>query len=1738
MSDLKQTRIDRPNTFISGLNKDSTDIYLKEGFWTHAINVANKTFNGNIGSLTNEPSTVFCASSNFTIIESVYKTGSEWIIFSTDNTSSEIGLFDESNCSYTPIVNDPCLGFKKTHLITGACKANYDGTYSVYWQDSLNPDRVLNINRVPYKETGNNLSPDPDCWIPEYSEELDCDKLRLNPLIEQPCVTLVKGLSPGQIVNGTYMVFMAYSSNNIRVTDYFLPTNPISLWDHSGSGGSLEVNLSNLDSNFEEYEIVIVSIINSNLIARKVGHYSSRQSIVSITNVSETLPIVDWKILPLKNPVYDKSDKMFQVNNYLVRSGVSTKKQVNYQKLANQITTEWVAVKYPSNYYFHAGRNLSYMRDEVYPFFIRWVYTNGHRTASYLILGRGALPGEKDPITGPDVLPNETEVWQVCDTSTWYPSSGTLPDKGQIISRGKMAYHESTELLPDDQPDVWFDECGKNIRHHKMPSDETIGISQDNGDSIVVLGVEFNNIKHPLDENNNPIEDIVGFEILRGSREGNKSIIAKGMLNNMHKYNMEGNTYAHQNYPYNETSADTILTTNSSWMDTENTPSFSNLNLEAEHNFLSFHSPDTVFTKPFLANSYLKVYLNYAGEPNGQHRVPHKHPKHKIITDLAFVTASFIAAGIAVLAAFGKTKTETDITAPTQALSPLAVKSSMESPTGPISTILATTQNIILNPTSAAISAASLVDMVAYSSYFLAKGLEEALAIFYKVVSYKDYVLQYDSHCFYKYYKNIISDEFSGYGSYKHCYRRPINDIKYIGNGVQDFNQSITVNNYRRNPYVCLDLDIQGYGIKYPHDFYIGNTSQSDNSRTQVVLGNRSGLPSFEKPFVPFKTWSTAYYGALKISYPNQYGKIESIKQIPINSCLIKTTASTSINHSSGIIFGGDVYINRYTEKNPFYFYNSWLFDAPDGQEFNYRNYVNGPIPRYWADFSYFDISDFNITFNGIIPNITTPSDFHNLDRDGSGLRLSVKNAWMYLFFNGVRDFFVESEINTAYRDYEEDDTKKFYDPYGGSFNDVKKMFRSDLITEPIYNKYDFSLSIPRVLNNFGDWGVVLPPDYDPALYNKYFHYYPKRAVYSLQHREGLKRDHWRNYLALNYKDFQSRVTSMKQINNGGSFIFFDEANPVMFSGQDQLQTEGGIKVTIGDGGLFAGSFTSITSSDEAVDYGCSDSSRSIVNTPYGVFWISNKNGKIFQYTNTAEDISRNGLNSWFNENLKSKLLLQYPNCELKDNPVAGVAFQTVYDPQLELVYFTKKDYVPLRYDIYFNDPSGVPYTIESVEIREGEFVEAKKFCPFTNTNFFKPCNWTLSYDPVQKYWVSYHDWVPDLLLQSPTHFISIKDNKFWKHNTSKSSYGVYYDTPYGSQIELPIISPVSTLSHVNVIAEFYKYFNSGKDYNHILDSFFNYAIIYNSEQISGLLKLNINPKNNPLTALQYPKVQSGYIDTLYSKEENKYSFNQFWDITKDRKEFCSTNDIVPMWNTECNGYQRYINPDYVNYNVPTLERKKFRHYANRIILMKNAYMENLLIDGFNGTFEGGNLDGCYAGFTAPNNFNGLIVDSTLSFSGSYSAKAVAKIVNSGSRSFLNTSRPIKFRKCKTYILEAYIYLPEDNEVLTGNCISGSCSPGIAMRLLNGVKNTDYTESNLITWGYSGGPRDNWFKITSEIYCINDFESTLSIRSGSLDELREDGIMYIDNIKCSLANDENYNYIIKNVNTNLIQSPR
>ena len=108
-------------------------------------------------------------------------------------------------------------------------------------------------------------------------------------------------------------------------------------------------------------------------------------------------------------------------------------------------------------------------------------------------------------------------------------------------------------------------------------------------------------------------------------------------------------------------------------------------------------------------------------------------------------------------------------------------------------------------------------------------------------------------------------------------------------------------------------------------------------------------------------------------------------------------------------------------------------------------------------------------------------------------------------------------------------------------------------------------------------------------------------------------------------------------IKTNGAIILFPYLSPQMFQGVDTLRTSLDTKLTIGDGGLFSQPFQNIVNSDLSNEYGSCESLRSVMNTPVGLFFISQAQGKIFHFTGqTLDPISNAGMKWWFNKYLPS----------------------------------------------------------------------------------------------------------------------------------------------------------------------------------------------------------------------------------------------------------------------------------------------------------------------------------------------------------------------------------------------------------------------------------------------------------------------------------------------------------------------
>ena len=687
------------NSFIKGMNKDITQAMEPNQSWWHARNAANNSNDGDMGVIGNEPANLQCGVIPYTVIGAIHRYGDEWIIFSTDNFSSEIGRFDDSECKYTTLVNDTCLAFNKEFLITGAAKENFDCTWQVYWDDSNNPSRSLNIDDIPYIQYISSPDGDPCIVYSDFEPlQLNCEKIRLAPLVDTPCVELTKSIDGGMLMNGSYQAFIAYTENEQRVTDYIGISNVQTLWSHEGTKNSLNISISNLDLNFENFELALLVRNQGQTYAKRVGLYSTQRKDINIDYLDDSLVSVDLKVIPKRSPAYEKSEAMYVVNDWLLRQGPVEQFDFNYQPIANNIKTNFVVNQISSEYYHLGGNKLGFLRDEQYAFFIRWIYNTGERSSSYHIPGReaelfqednGNMTMENEIIWGANVIePGGDPLFKVYNTGviTSEPNL-TQPDGSSIIAKGKMGYWESTEKYPINRPDIWGDLCGKPIRHHKMPAEDGGGfgpnsalhISTTSGDSINLLGVEFTNIGQPTNNDGTYITNVVGYEILRGSRGGAKSILAKGLFRNMRKYtvpdseNLIGGSVQglYPNYPYNDLRPDMYFHDGTFDDDDDvelnRTEGCNNL-AQSINNFkplgffgivdgvqtgyskeaFTFSSPDLMFTKPFLNAYETRIYGDLSGYQTGSFKASEDHPQFKLLRSGSAIIAAAIGVGYAI----------------------------------------------------------------------------------------------------------------------------------------------------------------------------------------------------------------------------------------------------------------------------------------------------------------------------------------------------------------------------------------------------------------------------------------------------------------------------------------------------------------------------------------------------------------------------------------------------------------------------------------------------------------------------------------------------------------------------------------------------------------------------------------------------------------------------------------------------------------------------------------------------------------------------------------------------------------------------------------------------------------------------------------------------------------------------------------------------------------------------------
>ena len=166
-----------------------------------------------------------------------------------------------------------------------------------------------------------------------------------------------------------------------------------------------------------------------------------------------------------------------------------------------------------------------------------------------------------------------------------------------------------------------------------------------------------------------------------------------------------------------------------------------------------------------------------------------------------------------------------------------------------------------------------------------------------------------------------------------------------------------------------------------------------------------------------------------------------------------------------------------------------------------------------------------------------------------------------------------------------------------------------------------------------------------------------------------------------------------------------------------------------------------------------------------------------------------------------------------------------------------------------------------------------------------------------------------------------------WKHLTNIQLYNSYYGNIHSYIIEYPFAYQFQDEILQNVVdyTKAYEYlpiqdgvfnYNTRIETN---DKWFTHAIVYNSQQNSGLLNLVPKPLNNLKAYNSYPIYNTDSKTIVYTKSDNFYQYNTFWNV--------QVNSQLPAFSTSCESLSidKILNQPNMNYGLLSFKKAPIR---------------------------------------------------------------------------------------------------------------------------------------------------------------------------------------------------------------------
>ena len=386
--------------FNGAIHTDNRPIFQPNGSLLYALNSMASSKEGDMGSRTNELGNVNCLNlgPGYKIIG--HKSIEDKVIlFITNGVDSIIGEKDKY-CNFTPLINTTCLSFDPCKQIQCEYEIVNGCERVIYFVDGVNKDKAINIDDLDtYKPTGS--------W--------DCDLMNIAPDFKYPTIELDVNFSGGHLDLGSYAIAVRYGNSNTNQNAYDIISNPIPVVNYGFSydqteGGtvttvgkissSIKINLANLDTNYEDVTLIIISTIDGVTSANEMVTLPVSSNLTyTFRGLTPTMIDVPMTELAVDTISFDISKTLKIHDDRLLRANIQEKKidWAQFQIAANEI-----------NVYYKTSANLhgqvdsfggyknpkatykkkSYLRDEVYAFAIVWIFNDGTKSPAFHIPGR------------------------------------------------------------------------------------------------------------------------------------------------------------------------------------------------------------------------------------------------------------------------------------------------------------------------------------------------------------------------------------------------------------------------------------------------------------------------------------------------------------------------------------------------------------------------------------------------------------------------------------------------------------------------------------------------------------------------------------------------------------------------------------------------------------------------------------------------------------------------------------------------------------------------------------------------------------------------------------------------------------------------------------------------------------------------------------------------------------------------------------------------------------------------------------------------------------------------------------------------------------------------------------------------------------------------------------------------------------------------------------------------------